>query len=187
MSSNGLVGANSFYGGGGLLSYGQAILVNCIATANAYEGFRFGTGPGQATIINCTVAANAPGFYGVYSDGPAVGITNSILYFNNSGGVQFAGNITFAYSDVQGGAPVGPGNISFAPGLCPNQSLIQGSPCIDAGSPNPIYNDGCIDNAGTCTPYSRGTIRNDMGAFGGPAACCWANPCGPVVITSRSA
>jgi hypothetical protein len=182
LSGNGIPGTASDYGGGGLLSYGKAILVNCIATANAREGFRFGVGPGEGSVVNCTVVGNAPAYFGIYSDGPAVGVTNSILYFNHAGGDQFGGNVSFAYSDVQGGAPPGPGNISFAPGLCPNQSLIQGSPCIDAGSPDPVFNDGCIDNEGTCTPYSRGAARNDMGAFGGPSACCWANLCGPVVI-----
>jgi len=180
MSTNGIVGSGSSYGGGGLLSYGKAILVNCIAIGNAFDGFRFGAGAGEATIVNCTVVANA---YGLYSDGPAVEVTNSIVYFNNSGLDQFGGAIEFAYSDVQGGVQPGPGNISFAPGLCPNQTLIQGSPCIDSGSPDPIFNDRCIDNAGTCTRYSRGIIRNDMGAFGGPAVCCWENPCGPPVIT----
>jgi hypothetical protein len=43
------------------------------------------------------------------------------------------------------------------------------------GDPDPIYNDLCF-------PPSRGTARNDMGAHGGPCACCWAGPCeGPMV------
>ena len=179
MSTNGIVGAATYYGAGGLLSYGKAKLVNCISVGNAHGGFRFPSG--QASVINCTVIANAPGFMGILSDGAVVAVTNSILYFNNSGLAQFAGNVTFAYSDVQGGVRPGPGNISFSPGLCPSQTLIQGSPCIDSGSSDPTFNDACLDNIGTCSPFSRGTTRNDMGAYGGLGSCCWSSPCGGVI------
>ena len=39
--------------------------------------------------------------------------------------------------------------------------LANGSPAIDAGDPNPIYDDVNF-------PPSRGEVRNDMGAYGGP-------------------
>lgn len=46
--------------------------------------------------------------------------------------------------------------------------LLQGnSPCIDAGDPNSIYNDGCI-------PPAKGTEQNDIGAYGGPNNCYWS-------------
>ncbi len=183
LATNGLVGSSSQYGGGGLWVEGRATLINCISVGNAHEGLRFYSG--AASVVNCTVVGNANGFYGLYSDGASVRVTNSIIYFNNSGLGQFGGNITFAYSDVQGGVQPGPGNISFAPGLCPKQTLIQGSPCIDAGSPEPLFNDRCFDNSGLCTPYSRGTAANDMGAYGGPGACGWTGPCdGAPVITA---
>jgi hypothetical protein len=178
VATNGIPGSGSvsYYGGSVYVHGGNAQLVNCIISANAHEGLYFYSG--RASVINCTVNLNAPGHYGIYSYSSAAGVTNSIVYFNNSNGDQIGGNVTTAYSDVQGSVvEPGVGNINYSPGLCPNQSLIQGSPCIDAGSPDPIYNDVCIDNAGTCTPYSRGTTRNDMGAYGGPGACCWSAPC----------
>ena len=44
--------------------------------------------------------------------------------------------------------------------------LTAGSPCIDAGDPDPVYSDVCL-------PPSWGNDRNDMGAYGGPGACGW--------------
>ncbi|MCD6384742.1 hypothetical protein J7M23_03095, partial [Candidatus Sumerlaeota bacterium] len=44
--------------------------------------------------------------------------------------------------------------------------LQDGSPCIDAGDPDPEYNDGC-------RPPGKGTARNDIGAYGGPHNCGW--------------
>ncbi|MBN1826674.1 MAG: hypothetical protein JW958_10435 [Candidatus Eisenbacteria bacterium] len=70
------------------------------------------------------------------------------------------------YSDVEGGWP-GTGNIDADPvfadesfRLCPN------SPCVDAGDPDPAWNDVCF-------PPSLGTARNDMGAYGDSLACRW--------------
>ena len=65
----------------------------------------------------------------------------------------------------------GQGNIDEDPIFVGGSSyhLQEGSPCIDAGDPDPIHNDECL-------PPSMGTERNDMGAYGGPWACpmtCW--------------
>jgi hypothetical protein len=40
--------------------------------------------------------------------------------------------------------------------------LQSGSPCIDAGNPSSLYNDALI-------PPAQGTVRNDMGIYGGSA------------------
>ena len=67
------------------------------------------------------------------------------------------------------------GNIGFNPvftGLgCTDNDLniAPGSPAIDSGNPDSIYNDVCI-------PPSQGTVRNDMGALGGPGACGSGDP-----------
>jgi hypothetical protein len=44
--------------------------------------------------------------------------------------------------------------------------LQQDSPCIDAGDPDETYDDGCL-------PPGMKTLRNDMGAYGGPNNCAW--------------
>ena len=97
---------------------------------------------------------------------------NSVLYFNNGGGAgpQTVGPLAVAYSDVQGGSATN-GNKNVNPLLNPaTLAPFAGSPCIDAGDSNPLYNDSCF-------PPSQGTVRNDMGFSGGPAACCWLSAC----------
>src|SRR5207253_1714590 len=79
------------------------------------------------------------------------------------------------YSDVQNGNTDN-GNIFNDPSInfsCPYLRITFNSPCKDKGDPDPVYNDVCIDDVNSCTNLSRGTIRNDMGAHGGPGACCW--------------
>ena len=50
------------------------------------------------------------------------------------------------------------------------------SPCIDAGNPDAMYNDPeSMFRPGYAQLPARGTIRNDMGAYGGPAAADWWN------------
>ncbi|KPJ57045.1 hypothetical protein AMJ49_02715 [Parcubacteria bacterium DG_74_2] len=44
--------------------------------------------------------------------------------------------------------------------------LQDDSPCIDAGNPDSVYNDGC-------RPPAKGTERNDIGAYGGENNCYW--------------
>jgi hypothetical protein len=47
--------------------------------------------------------------------------------------------------------------------------LDNGSPCIDEGDPNSIYNDmEDPENPGFALWPSKGTLRNDMGTYGGP-------------------
>jgi len=60
-------------------------------------------------------------------------------------------------------------------GLNADWSLQEGSPCIDAGDPDPIYND------------PDGT-RNDMGAYGGPNALTaqLGNDDNPIALVSHS-
>ena len=157
-----------------------ALIRNCIIASNAGAGV---SGDfyyyGHARIENCTIIGN--GGYAAHGCawGPAFSITNSILFFNNSGFY----NCTLAYCNLQGSVPSGAGNISVIPALCPqNWSLLPGSPCIDAGSPDAIYNDACIDNT-VCSANSRGTTRNDMGAYGGPGNCYWLAGDAPNLVT----
>ena len=53
-------------------------------------------------------------------------------------------------------------------------TLSSGSACIDAGDPNTIYNDPeDPNNPGYALWPAMGTLRNDMGAYGGPFATSW--------------
>ena len=55
-------------------------------------------------------------------------------------------------------------------------TLQEDSPCIDAGSPNSIFNDiEDPDNLGYALWPAMGTITNDMGAFGGSNSAIWVD------------
>jgi len=84
------------------------------------------------------------------NDGVWVGGTSSILIDYNN----VWGNVYDYSGDVSAGAHDISANPLFVNSL--NDFHLQlGSPCIDAGDPDPVYND------------KNGT-RNDMGAYGGP-------------------
>lgn len=182
--TNGVPFGNGDSAQGGGLRYsdsGTARMQNCIVAGNAHHGITVHAGTFSA--VNSTIAANQ--WHGVDRRSGSVALTNSIIYYNYEPPYQITGSATIAYCDVQGGVLPGPGNISFAPALCPdNFSLIPGSPCIDAGNPDSVFNDSCIDDT-VCAPYSRGTARNDMGAYGGRGACCNLAPCDVPVIAAQ--
>jgi len=138
-------------------------------------------------IRNNTIDDN---YHGIWSENSNLKTMNSIVTNNIGGkgtktdtGIYHSGigvsNNT--YSDVYGnsqdyGGDAVPGNgsiIAFPNFLWPSQRdyhLKTGStdysPCLDAGNPDFIYNDGT---------YSTKTVRNDMGAYGGPDNIGW-NP-----------
>lgn len=175
---------NSIYGAA-ICSYTTpANLRNCIVSANENAGiYQVGS---SLNLVNYTVTGNHLEGIRVSNDG-SFGVTNSIIFSNNSSKDQIlkgpAEVVTAAYSDVQGVVLPGVGNISRDPALCSeNRSLLAYSPCIDAGSPDPAFNDLCLDSA-ACTPFARGTARNDMGAYGGPGGCAWDVGDMPAIIT----
>ncbi len=135
---------------------------------------------GDVTLTNVTIARNQR--HGLHVAGGTVTVRNSILRENNGGGDQIAGVACVDFSIVQNGYAGGPCgleiiefNPAFAgPGttLC-DLTILDGSPAIDAGDPDPAYNDSTA-----CSRPPFGGPRNDMGAHGGPGAC-WAVPTCP--------
>jgi hypothetical protein len=82
-------------------------------------------------------------------------IFNSIICANHQyTGLQFQGNIEFSYSKISG-------DPKLADSL---GHLLPTSPCIDAADPN---------DEDTNIPYGMGTVRADMGAYGGPENWVW--------------
>ncbi|MDX1699531.1 MAG: right-handed parallel beta-helix repeat-containing protein [Melioribacteraceae bacterium] len=74
------------------------------------------------------------------------------------------------FSNIEGGYE-GEGNIDVDPQFCDMEFCIltaESSPCIDAGNPDPIYNDMTNEPGDNIIYPAYGTVRNDMGAFGGP-------------------
>jgi hypothetical protein len=63
---------------------------------------------------------------------------------------------------------------SFVDSLRNDFHLRAASPCIDKGNPNQEYNDPADPNKPGYALYpAKGTLRNDMGAYGGPYATSW--------------
>ncbi len=164
---------NYSYGGGIYQNTGMLTVTNCIISHN--EGNPGGTNPsplgsgmyvngGSAEVQNCTIAKNKN--EGIRRSGGTVTVINSIIYFND--GSEIVGTVGVTYSDIQGGY-AGEGNIDIHPIFEDEETNLQivlGSRCIDAGNPDPQYNDICF-------PPSLGTDRNDMGAHGGLGGCYW--------------
>ena len=169
----------SAFGRGGAiyLGNGSGHLVNSILGCNLAQGDSGSQGSGiyvaggSVDLENTTIARG--NVQGIFSAAGSVDAVNSIVYFNNGGNTQISGNVTASYCDIQNGYP-GTGNIQFNPAFgglgceSPDLTTILGSPCIDAGDPSGAFNDVCF-------PPSLNTVRNDMGAHGGPGACAWTD------------
>ena len=133
-------------------------------------------------LINNTISMNEATVAGggIYTNGSEPTTMNSILWKNlaPAGPEIFVdgGTIFVSYSDVQGGW-TGTGNLNVNPRLFgPLLFLGLKSPGIDAGNPDPLYNDPeSMFLPGYAQLPARGTIRNDMGAYGGPGAAGWWN------------
>ncbi|MCU0645637.1 MAG: hypothetical protein MUC94_15445, partial [bacterium] len=149
------------------------------------------------TFINITVANNVDGqnlggFMYLRFDND-ITFKNSILWTNEGDNLDIHidenNTIEFEYSDIRTtylyeswpiiGYPYqrnqiiwGPGNIATDPLFTHSNGLKyilqEQSPCIDAGNPGFEYNDSeDPDHAGFALWPAMGTIRNDMGAYGG--------------------
>ncbi len=159
----------------GIISLNSTPLItNNIISSTSGVGVYIGWEDSSGTrFINNTVVHNDDSGIWCYRSSPV--IKNNIFAFNVSGiSASHGGTPQISYNDVFGNtwrdydsqsdgvASPGTGDISADPQLIPPPSnfargyyLGAASPCIDAGDPNPLYND--IDGT-----------RNDMGAYGGP-------------------
>ncbi len=168
------------YGAGIVLNYtGVTIKNNVIAKnfgSNSYGAGSgiwntgvFGTVP--KLIENNTIVYNSAlaGTGGVQSFSSLLILRNNIVWGNTSpSNTQIAGSVSVRYSNVQGGF-TGEGNINMPPLFdTTNYYLSNASPCIDMGDTSIIFND--VEDSlspGNALFPSKGTIRNDMGAYGG--------------------
>lgn len=148
--------------GGGVFSAGLVTLANCLLANN----FNYGGTPSQrgaaiyggtsgSRIENCTIANNTQSrgvwlgaFFGYQGS-----ISNSIIHGNTA--AFYAGSPSgVGYSIVEDADPLFIDAVHYF--------LSTNSPAVDAGNPDPAFND-----AG---PFALGTPRADQGAYGGPGA-----------------
>jgi hypothetical protein len=125
------------------------------------------------TIINNRSITDGGGIL-MYNQTTAI-LRNNII-FNNTGtsgsqiSLRSGATVSASYNDIEGGWN-GTENIDADPIIdsVTYMLFIENSPCIDTGDPDTDYNDP----EDTATPGlagypSLGTVRNDMGAYGGP-------------------
>jgi hypothetical protein len=94
-------------------------------------------------------------------------------------------------NETTGTNPVS-GNPLFVDASKNDYHLQAASPCIDKGDPNQLYNDPTDptdpNKPGYALYPAQGTLRNDIGAYGGPFASSWdlaasvATPSAPTLI-----
>ena len=132
--------------------------------------------PGRLVeMVNNTITNNSTagtlGGSGISTISSTVKILNSIVWGNlPSSNPQIDGAAYINYSNIEGGFS-GTGNIDNDPMFADlvNYYLNSpSSPCIDTGNPDSIYNDPEDPlNPGFALFPAHGTLRNDMGAYGG--------------------
>lgn len=169
-----------FYGAGVVVNYSGCIMKNNLIFGN-YGAANYGSGAGiwinnnngttPKIIENNTIVNNnaSAGTGGVYSGGSYISLRNNIIWGNSL--LQISGNPSVNYCDVQGGFS-GSGNLNTDPLFSDSNYVLSAlSPCIDKGDSSTVYNDPADSLIPLNARYpSRGLIRNDMGAYGGPGA-----------------
>lgn len=153
-----------------ILDAGQITATNSIIADNIEAGL-FSTNNNDSIKLTNTVIADNQGT-GIDGGSAGLIIKNSIIYYNSDGILSSNPGVEVTYSDVQGSTIYpGIGNKNLPP-LFEDSStytLTDQSPCIDEGDSLDIYNDRYF-------PPSKGTVHNDMGAYGGPKANGWYPP-----------
>jgi len=196
--NNVIVGNSGMYGGGIVLNYtGATIRNNVIANNRVYQAVagaptfgggglwiseNFGTAQKiieNNTIVGNTVSGTGSSYAG-RGGGALVASTQGIfrnnIIWNNTQttgtqlGLILGGTALATFNDVQGGF-AGSGNINADPLFVDTLSyLLQSSSlCIDAGDSSSTFNDPEDSGSpGNALFPAQGTVRNDIGAYGGP-------------------
>ncbi|MCF8378165.1 MAG: T9SS type A sorting domain-containing protein [Bacteroidales bacterium] len=178
------------YGAGIVLNFSGAVIKNNIIAYNFggqdYGGggiWFYGNGPGPRIFENNTIVYNssATGGGGIRAWSTSADISNCIIWGNTAAvAPQIQGGVNLTYSAIES-VYSGNGNIYDNPLFEPDNLLLSDdSPCIDSGNPDMVYNDPEDgQNPGFAQFPAKGSLLNDMGAYGGPG--CMALP---DVITS---
>ncbi|MFV1979527.1 MAG: alpha/beta hydrolase-fold protein [Rhodothermia bacterium] len=129
----------------------------------------------RVELVNNTIVDNRAdgslGGGGIFAAVASPSLQNSIVWGNEATDhAQIRGAVSATYSIVESGL-VGEGNLDDDPLFTDRDTyhLADSSPAVDAGNPDPAYND--VEDtvrAGMPLAPALGALRNDMGATGGP-------------------
>jgi hypothetical protein len=161
--------------------HASGIIRNNIIAGN-YGGLVYGSGSINAyrnylsipiiiennTIVNNTATYGSGGLRHDYA--VSVSIKNNIIWGNLPAQIYITNCFpSISYCDIQGGWS-GTGNIDVNPQFITNSYYLSStSLCIDAGDTSVSYNDPeDPSHLGFALWPALGTLRNDMGVFGGP-------------------
>lgn len=156
--------------GGGIFSDSKSLIQNnCIIRNSA--AFGGGMHSCESVIINNTIYGNSATELGG-GVANAVYPANSIIWGNiapvDAQITNFDMSTTITFCCIEGWTDGGSMIISDDPKFVDAENndfhLADDSLCIDAGNPDTAYNDGCL-------PPGKGTLRNDLGGYGGPGNC----------------
>jgi len=168
------------YGAGIVMNFATGSILNNLIFQNT-GGMDFGGSgiwsysSGTTIIENNTIINNHSDLDGggILIWATTANIKNNIIWGNtastagNQIGLRGGGTVDVTYCNIEGGWQ-GNGNIDTNPYFESIKLLLADSSlCIDAGDTDPQYNDP-EGNPGMGLWPAKGTIRNDMGAYGGP-------------------
>jgi len=185
--NNVIINNNGRYGGGLVFNFCCAVVRNNII-CNNIGGEDYGGGgiwinggiTGKQnvfennTIINNHSVSDGGGLL-MYDSGAKAVLKNNIIAGNtavSSPQISLRGAIVpVTYCDIEGGWN-GTGNINIYPDFTDSVFFLDNSsPCIDSGDENPAYNDQSDPgNTSKALFPSKGNLRNDIGAYGGPGS-----------------
>jgi PKD repeat protein len=137
---------------------------------NTIVNNKFSVSPGAQILVNNAVLESQNNIIRGTSTLTNINGTVNMQYTNISGGAEGTGNID---SDPLFSNPTTEEGYQF-PASIAGWYLTNGSPCIDAGNPAESYNDPAAPGqTNTALAPAMGTLRNDMGAFGGNGIGNW--------------
>ncbi len=151
-------GSSEYYGGAGIWSYNVHGTDERIIENNTIVNNEATTGTGGVLAYSCKLT-----------------LRNNIVWGNKPAAKQTysaeGGSMVATYCDIQNGQ-AGKGNIKTDPLMSDDGfQLTDLSPCLDKGDSTDIYNDPEESgHPGMAHTPARATLRNDMGAYGGPGA-----------------